>query len=33
MAGKIEWIEDFNEALAKAREGGKLVLLDFFNPE
>jgi hypothetical protein len=32
MAGKVEWIEDFDAALKRAQAEGKHVLLDFFNP-
>lgn len=32
MSGKIEWIEDFDAALARAKEENKHILLDFFNP-
>jgi uncharacterized protein YyaL (SSP411 family) len=30
---KIEWEEDWNKALARARAENKTVLLDFFNPQ
>jgi len=29
---KIEWLTDFNEAMALAKQENKPVLLDFFNP-
>ncbi len=32
MAGKIEWITNMDEALARAKAEGKPILLDFFNP-
>jgi hypothetical protein len=28
----VEWIDSLDDALAMAKETGKLVLLDFFNP-
>jgi len=28
----IEWLDSLDDALAIAKETGKLVLLDFFNP-
>jgi hypothetical protein len=32
MAGKIEWIEDFDAALKRAEAEEMHILLDFFNP-
>jgi hypothetical protein len=32
MAHTLTWETDMNNALAKARAQGRLVLLDFFNP-
>jgi hypothetical protein len=32
MPSTIPWEKDWKEALAKARAGTKMVLLDFFNP-
>ena len=29
---QVQWIDSLDEALVKAKETGKLVLLDFFNP-
>ena len=28
----VHWVDSFDEALIRARERGKLVLLDFFSP-
>jgi hypothetical protein len=28
----IQWVESLDEAQSMAREDGKLILLDFFNP-
>jgi len=32
MEDKIIWNTDLQEALSRAKSGGKYVLLDFFNP-
>ena len=29
---EVHWEKDFNTGLARARDEGKLVLLDFYNP-
>ncbi len=31
MVGKVEWLDDMDEALKRAKAEGKPVLLDFFN--
>lgn len=33
MADAIQWESELEKALARARDEGKPVLLDFFNPE
>lgn len=33
MPNHIEWVKDFDMALARAKAEGKLVFLDFFNPQ
>lgn len=33
MGKQINWISDFNEALAQAKRENKAILLDFFNPQ
>jgi uncharacterized protein YyaL (SSP411 family) len=33
MPKQFDWMNDFKEALEKARKENKAVLLDFFNPE
>jgi hypothetical protein len=29
---RVQWLDSLDDALAAAKETGKLVLLDFFNP-
>lgn len=33
MPDQIPWMTDFKEALSRARAEGKMVFLDFFNPQ
>jgi hypothetical protein len=33
MGAQIAWINDYEDALARAGDSGKRVLLDFFNPQ
>ena len=33
MPDKVEWVLDYQKALAMAKSEGKFVFLDFFNPQ
>jgi len=33
MFDKVQWVLDYEEALAKAKSEKKFVFLDFFNPQ